>query len=340
MDRMKFPRSPLALALALVIVILTSPAFSADIHDMCRRLGRGVNLGNMLEAPPNAGWGIAVDHAWLPIIRAAGFDSIRLPVRWSAYAEAGPAAKLSPEIFSKVDGILTAAEKAGLRVVLNVHHFDELDLDPARHGPRLVAIWEQLGRHYKGRGDWLYFELNNEPHEKLAAEPWNELIPKVLAAVRIHHPLRPVIIGPANWNNLSALPTLKLPQDPNLIVTFHYYNPFEFTHQGATWTTAKVRDIQDRPWTPGTNELAAVRKDFAKVSDWARQNGRPIYLGEFGAYQNAPMESRVRWTTAIRAEAEARGYAWAYWEFGAGFGAFDRGSSTWRESLLKALINR
>lgn len=313
---------------------------AADIHEMCRRLGRGVNLGNMLEAPPNAGWGIPVDHAWLPKIRAAGFDSIRLPVRWSSYADEGPSAKLQPEILAKVDGILAAVEKAGLKVVLNVHHFDELDKDPATHGPRLVALWEQLGRHYRDRGEWLYFELNNEPHDKLTAELWNALLPKVLAAVRVQHPSRPVIVGPANWNNLSALPSLKLPNDPNLIVTFHYYSPFEFTHQGATWTTPKVRDIRDRAWTGDTNEVAALRRDFAKVADWARQNKRPVYLGEFGAYQNAPMESRVRWTTAVRAEAEAQGFAWAYWEFGAGFGVYDRQAKAWRDGLLKALVSK
>lgn len=328
------------IASVLVSTWLTVHLDAADIREMCRRLGRGVNLGNMLEAPPNSGWGIPVDHGWLPKIRAAGFDSIRLPVRWSSYAGEGPSAKLRPEIFAKVDGILDAAEKAGLRVVLNVHHFDELDKDPATHGLRLVALWEQIASHYQGRGDWLYFELNNEPHDKLTAELWNELVPKALAAVRAHHPLRPVIIGPANWNNLSALPTLKLPADPNLIATFHYYSPFEFTHQGATWTTPKVRDIRDRAWTGDTNELSAVRKDFAKVNDWAEQNGRPIYLGEFGAYQNAPMESRVRWTAAIRAEAEARGFAWAYWEFGAGFGVFDRQANAWRDDLLKTLIYR
>jgi endoglucanase len=335
---MKFLR--LVLAAGLSFASFANNVTAADIHEMCRRLGRGVNLGNMLEAPPNSGWAIPVDHAWLPRIRAAGFDSIRLPVRWSSYARDNPSAKLRPEIFSKVDGILDAAEKAGLNVVLNVHHFDELDKDPATHGPRLVALWEQLGEHYRNRGGGLYFELNNEPHDKLTAALWNELIPKALAAVRASHPSRPVIIGPANWNNLSALPTLKLPADPNLIVTFHYYSPFEFTHQGATWTTPKVRDIRDRAWTGDTNELAAVRKDFAKVADWARQTGRPIYLGEFGAYQNAPMESRVRWTAAIRAEAEARGFAWAYWEFGAGFGVFNRQADAWRDGLLKALIYR
>lgn len=333
---MKFTR--FLLVSVLTLTLLSVHLAAADVHEMCRKLGRGVNLGNMLEAPPNSGWGIPVDHAWLPKIRAAGFDSIRLPVRWSSYAEEGPSANLRPEIFAKVDGILAAAETAGLKVVLNVHHFDELDKDPATHGPRLVALWEQIGRHYRGRGDWLYFELDNEPHDTLTAGLWNELFPKVLAAVRVHHPTRPVIIGPANWNNLAALPTLKLPEDPNLIVTFHYYNPFEFTHQGATWTTPKVRDIRDRAWTGDANELEAVRRDFAKAADWAKQNGRPIYLGEFGSYQNAPMESRARWTAAIRAEAEARGFSWAYWEFGAGFGVFDRKANDWRNDLLKALL--
>jgi endoglucanase len=63
-----------------------------------------------------------------------------------------------------------------------------------------------------------------------------------------------------------------------------------------------------------------------------------VYLGEFGAYSRADMASRARWTARVVREAEARGFGWAYWEFGAGFGAYDRATGTWRQPLLDALL--
>ena len=74
------------------------------------------------------------------------------------------------------------------------------------------------------------------------------------------------------------------------------------------------------------------------AAEWAKKNNRPVYLGEFGAFEKADMESRAKWTAAVVKEAEARGFSWAYWEFAAGFGAYDRDKKAWREPLMKALI--
>jgi endoglucanase len=123
-----------------------------------------------------------------------------------------------------------------------------------------------------------------------------------------------------------------------LIVTVHFYNPHEFTHQGAEWAGDKVRQIKNRKWTGSEAELKALRKEFDLATNWAKANNRPIYLGEFGAYSKAPQESRVAWTRAVVQEAEARGFSWAYWEFAAGFGIYDRAKNRWRQDLLEALL--
>lgn len=81
-----------------------------------------------------------------------------------------------------------------------------------------------------------------------------------------------------------------------------------------------------------------MKKELDIASNWSKKNNRPIYLGEFGAYEKAPLESRVAWTSTVAREAEARGWSWAYWEFGAGFGVYDRAKGEWRTPILKALI--
>ena len=81
-----------------------------------------------------------------------------------------------------------------------------------------------------------------------------------------------------------------------------------------------------------------MRTAFDKVATWAKTNGRPVYLGEFGCYSKADMDSRVAWTKAVVDEASKRGFAFAYWEFGSGFGVYDPAAKVWRKPLLAALL--
>src|SRR5262249_16894844 len=151
-------------------------------------------------------------------------------------------------------------------------------------------------------------------------------------------PKRIVIVGPSQWNNLHHLEKLQLPEkDRMLIATFHYYDPFHFTHQDASWVKGSKK-WKGTTCQGTTQQTQAIEKDFAKAAAWAKQHKRPIYLGEFGAYSAADMDSRARWTAAVARTAEKHGFSWAYWEFAAGFGTYDPKAHAWREPLRKALL--
>lgn len=323
---------------AILALATCTFADDPDIFARNKALGRGVNFGNALEAPKGQNWGVTIKDSYFAAIKQAGFDSIRLPVKWSDHAEKQSPFTIDPDFFKQIDHLLDQAEKNKLNVVLNIHHFDELDKDPANHVTHFAGLWRQIAQRYKDRPASLYFELNNEPHDKLDDKQWNKVLIKGLEAVRESNPTRAVIIGPAFWNGIWALPKLTLPADDHIIVTVHCYNPFEFTHQGATWTDPKVRNIKDRKWEGTEKELAALRKELDQAADYGKKHKKPIYLGEFGAFQAAPLESRIKWTAAIARESEARGFSWAYWEFGAGFGIYDVQKDQWRKPLLDALI--
>jgi endoglucanase len=297
-----------------------------------------MNLGNALEAPREGEWGITLQEEYFERIRRAGFQSVRIPVRWSAHAKAEPPYTIEPAFFARVDWAISQALSRGLCTVVNVHHYGELDQNPDRELPRLIGLWRQIAQRYRDRPDRLYFELDNEPHDQLTQARWQAMFPQVLAAVRESNPRRFVIIGGSNWNSLDTLAQLQLPeQDRNLIGTFHYYNPFKFTHQEAEWVQGSAA-WKGTKWTGAAPEVEAVRKDFDKAAAWSKQRDRPVYLGEFGAYSKADMDSRVCWTRTIAREAEQGGFSWAYWEFASGFGAYDPQARAWREPLLQALV--
>jgi len=327
----------------LTLCLALSPllaARAADIDAANKKLGRGVNLGNALEAPKEGEWGVKLKPEYFRAIKEAGFDSVRLPTNWAAHAQAEPPYTIDPAFAARVDWAVEQALANGLNIIVNVHHYGKMDSEPDKHLPRLVGLWEQIAARYQDRPESVYFELLNEPHDKLVGDKWNQAIPPLLRAVRKTNPARPVIVGPAQWNAIWALDKLELPKDDrNLIVTVHFYDPFEFTHQGASWVKGSDK-WKGRKWTGAEQEEAAIRKHLEKAAAWGKTHGRPIFLGEFGAYQAADLDSRVRWTRFVVREAERLGFSCAYWEFCAGFGAFDPRTDTWREALRAALVGK
>jgi len=302
-------------------------------------LGRGINFGNMLEAPNEGEWGLTVQEEYFDRVKEAGFDFIRLPVRWNTHAGQEWPYTIDPAFFARVDEIVNWAVERDLTIIVDFHHYEEMMWDPWSHKDRFVGIWKQVAGHYKEYPSNVLFELLNEPNDQLNASLWNQCLVEALAVVRETNPTRDVVIGPVSWNAYDWLSTLDVPNDQHLIVTFHYYLPFQFTHQGAEWTGDEAQKWLGITWDATDAEKAEITAHFDAVSEWSARHGNVrILLGEFGAYSRAPQDSRVRWTEFVSREAERHGFAWAYWEMASGFGAYDPSAGAWREDLLNALI--
>jgi endoglucanase len=336
----------IGLGMALAAVLSAAPPAAAKepaaagIHAANQKLGRGINLANALEAPREGEWGVTLKAEHFRAIKQAGFDTVRLPMRWSGHARADAPYTIDPRFAARIDWAIEQALTNHFNIIINVHHYDEINADPDRHLPRLVALWEQIAARYKDRPAGVYFELLNEPNDKLVDGKWNAAISRLLRAVRKTNPNRPVIVGPAHWNAIWALERLELPRDDrNLIVSVHYYAPFEFTHQGAPWVNGADK-WKGRKWTGSAPEQAAVHNEFKNAATWAKQHDRPMFLGEFGTFEAADLESRARWTRFVAREAEKLGFSWAYWDFCAGFGAYDPRAEAWRAPLKAALLDR
>ncbi|MBN1813253.1 MAG: glycoside hydrolase family 5 protein, partial [Anaerolineae bacterium] len=315
--------------------VVPSPA--VDAYERNARLGRGVNLGNALEAPQEGEWGVVLQEEYFDLIAEAGFDSVRIPIRWSAHAEPDAPYTIDPVFFMRVDWAVDQALSRGLLVVLNIHHYEEIMENPQGQRERFLALWEQIASHYQGYSLDLLFELLNEPMGELTEDLWNEMLGEALDVVRQTNPQRDIIVGPVNWNSLYALHGLELPEDRHIIVAFHSYDPFEFTHQGAEWVSGSEAWL-GTTWEGSLAQERAITRAFDLAAVWAEAHDRPLTLGEFGAYSKADMESRALWTAFVARQAEARGMSWAYWEFCAGFGVYDASRRTWNEPILEALL--
>ncbi len=338
-------------------------------HRALAPLKRGVNFGNGWEAPPPDYWGIRftpedVDHA-----ADEGFDHLRIPVAWHFHLreqDGGP--RIDPALLKDLEPVLRRAMDRGLRVFLNWHHFHDFTTDPQANLERFTSGWDAIARHFRDWPPGLFFELLNEPCDALSTEVANPIYQKTIRLIRRSNPQRLIVVSPGHWGIIGELGNLRLPDDDdNLAVTVHCYEPFHFTHQGAGWVGlqslkgvhypgpppspmklpddllghAGVRTFVDRynAESSATNpsSAAAIRILFDEARAWSEHFGRPVHLGEFGAYQAADHASRARYLRDVRILAEERGIPWTLWEWKAGFGYWDAhaGRPRFRASLME-----
>jgi endoglucanase len=322
-----------------------SPANETAAHFM-----RGVNFGNYLEIAAGARWGAHITTNDFDAIQSEGFDHIRVPIAWQNYAGPAPDYKLSSEIFDKVDFVLTNALSRHLAVMLNIHHFDNFTADPTNYTAEFIALWRQISTHYAALPDTVVFELLNEPMGAAKTEVMNPIYAKVISVIRETNPRRTIVVSPANWGNVHELKNLVLPAgDDNLLVTVHCYEPFYFTHQGAGWAGPDVKPLRGiqfpgppatpivpdpnlrsymRKWIEQYNTLPTDKNPSSRAAfaglmkyahDWAAYYGRPVYVGEFGAYTHADPVSRANFYRDFRKVLAEEKIGWAIWDWDGGF---------------------
>lgn len=334
-------------------------------------LRRGINAGNALDAPTEGAWGVTLDEAYFEAVAAAGFDHVRIPIRFNAHALAAAPFTIDEDFFRRVDWAVDQVQRRGMSAIVDLHHYEELMKDPDGHADRFLAIWRQIATRYRGRPASVIYELLNEPTDKLTAPKWNALLARAISVIRAVDPGRRIIVDSVFWAAGKELAeSLALPAgDSGLIGSFHMYQPILFTHQGMPWMPPEFQTqgivFPGPPSAPVSPAPGAEKADW--VVDWLKRYNAlpaaenpsgpvaiaeqfqfarvfmdrtklPVYMGEFGSGDKADHASRVTWTRMVRKAAEERGIGWAYWDDGGSFKIYDRKAGAWDKELRAALF--
>ena len=275
-----------------------------------------------------ADWGF--DHV------RVGFDQIVLEETPYKYRE---------NVLKRLDAFVTWCSNRRLNVVLNLHkalgnYCDIPSKKPLVDDPemqrRVTALWLELERRYHTRKN-VAFELLNEVTQVDPAK-WNDFADRMIRAIREQNPTRPIVVGPVGWNNPPNLATLKVWDDPNVIYTFHMYEPFEFTHQRGvlqagplfynrtleypTFDVARYRGYHELHGN--TNSYPKARAvDAAVLAErlkgaldfQAAHPDKVLWLGEFGTIRHAPAKSRVNWMSDVIGFARKHGIPYCVWNY-------------------------
>lgn len=308
-------------------------AQSAPMRTDSLPVGRCINMGNHLEPPTEGAWGRPIAGDDFRIIAKAGFKTVRIPVRWSAHTDA--AGTIDAKFMARVAMVVESARAAKLNVILNDHNFDALMKDPDSNRDRLATLWRQIAKRFADAPrDHVWFEIANEPHDKITNANLVATLAPALAAIRATNPDRPVIIGGEFWSGIKSLETLTLPDDPHIVPTFHYYDPFEFTHQGAEW----INPVLPMGRVYGSDADAALLKtDVERIRAYIARTGKTPFMGEFGAGDKVGVDQRVQYQKAVRTAFDAVGIGMCAWAYTNTFKLYDSGKKAWVPGMRAAM---
>lgn len=284
-------------------------------------------------------------------IKSLGCDVIRLPINLLAMTNGEPDYTIDPLFFYFMDQVVNWAEDLDMYLILDNHATsDEVFTDPNLEAS-LIAMWTQMAEHYKDRSTWIIYEIINEPHD-ISDSKWNAIQQNVLQATREVDSKHSIIVTGAGWGSYNNLKYIPEYEDDNLIYSFHFYDPFLFTHQGAGWAnlgplsgvpfpydadrmpecpeelkgTWVENSLNNSYKTDGTVEKVKELINIAiKFRD---ERNVPIFCGEFGVYMaNSDPNDRVFWYGVVPPYLSENNIPWTMWDYKGGFGLFEPGSA-------------
>ena len=315
-----------------------SLAQAVTATDQSIKIGRGVNILGYDKAFWQDHTKGRFKEQYFKMIKEAGFSSVRINLYPFRFMDSQH--KLDPKWLETLDWAINKGLEADLMIILDLHEFTAMADNPDAKKEMFLSFWKQVAPRYKDKSGKVIFEILNEPNQKLTVEMWNTFLAQAMKIIRESNPDRTLIIGPGNWNGIESLNTLQLPEnDRNIIVTVHFYHPMRFTHQGAPWSREN-KNLSGIKWSGTPEEKEEVESKLKVAADWSLKNNRPIFLGEFGSYDKADMDSRARYTAFVARTAEKLGFSWAYWQFDSDFIVYNIDKECWVEPILKALMNR
>jgi endoglucanase len=305
------------------------------------------NPGHYSAADTNAN----TDDADIALMAQIGFDNVRLSID-PAPLEQQPRGKegLNADFLRRLDHAVDQMLAKGMAVQIDIHPESDYKKRVSTTGDgvdRFVQMWRKLAAHYADRNpDLVFFEVMNEPEER---DPyrWAGVQARAAAAIRQVAPKNTIIAAGANWSGLGDLLRLEPLPDGNVIYNFHFYEPMQFTHQGASWAGTWEYMTHDIPYPPTDDSMQRsldqlpdllqryefeqywlqhwdahhIRLQMDMAADWAKQNNVPLICNEFGVHRPVtPPDSRMRWLHDVRTALEANGIGWTMWDYRGGFG--------------------
>ncbi len=331
-------------------------------------LKRGINASIWFAQSPGdysaARTNRFTDAADIALIAKLGFDNVRVSIDAVPLEEEPVGADgLNADFVGRLDKAVDTMLADGLAVQIDLHpesSYKERMITSDEAVDRLERLWRRLAAHYASRDpERVFFEILNEPGISDGYR-WAGIQARLAAAIRESAPQQTIVAAGANGSGIQDLLSLHPLNDGNVIYNFHFYDPTQFTHQGAGWGAAWWTSTHGIPYPPtesGMQELLKLVPDAAnryeleqywaeqwdahhirllidQTAAWQRRNHVPLICNEFGVFRDhSDPVSRANWIRDVRTALETDGIGWAMWDYRDNFGL------VWKEDGQPARVD-
>jgi endoglucanase len=313
---------------------------------------RGINLTGWFQAgSPGQIQFTRFTREDIQNIKSLGCDVIRLPVNMHSMTSGSPSFTLDPMYVSFLDSVVTWCEELNIYLIIDNHSFDPNVNTSPEIETILTAVWSQTAAHYKDRSDYILYEILNEPHG-ISTTTWGSIQGNVINAIRAHDTRHTIVVGGSGFNTYTELKNLPVYTDTKLLYTFHFYDPFMFTHQGASWVSPSMEPLSGVPFPYDAAGMPSCPESLkgtwieSSLNNYQNEgtvnnvkqlidnaiifkNSRlvNVFCGEFGVYiPNSDPPDRAYWYSIVRQYLEENNIPWTTWDYQGGFGLFNKGS--------------
>jgi len=311
----------------------------------------GTNLSGWLSTSANAkqsskGRAELMKKSDIKWIAERGFDHVRIPVdEASLYDEKG----------LKVDSnwillheLLAWVQEEEMRAIFDLHNVRVHNFDTevytlfSREISRteFIELWAKLQEELRRYPtNFLAYEILNEPRAK-DPEDWNDLFAEIYQKVRATEPNRVMILGSSNFSKVTTFSDLKAPAlDSNVILSFHFYQPYIFTHYKTTWSAhtnyVGQSEYPGKAYYIDQAKKQVSKKNLKKMQSQMQYADRqvldsliliavkranelqlPLYCGEFGVFRRGPSPKfRYNWYRDMVDILNSHGVPYANWDY-------------------------
>lgn len=356
-----------------------------DSVQFSQNLMPGWNLGNQLEAnsdgtPSETAWGNPViTEKLIKQVKAQGFKSIRIPVSYLSKIGAGPDYTIDSKWLDRVQEVVDMCIDNGLYAIINVHGDGYYSIkggwllcaEPASEQETIKAkyekVWEQIANRFKNYDDHLVFESMNEVYDGSYGNPnpeyynninaYNQIFVDTVRKAGGNNNSRYLLIpgwntdinfttGDCNTYTMEA--KFVIPNDSRIMISVHYYTPWEFCGEEGYDTFYKWGDSVKKFVKPRQSETL-VNRQFDKLYNAFIKNGYGVVIGEYGSNDKTSKDKsnttyRAYFAEYVNYAAHQRNIVTVYWDNGYngnhGFGLFDRTKCTVTQpEIIKGIIN-
>ena len=334
MMKNNYYRIVLIAALFAICIATSSLAAPPTAWEQNARMGPGINLGNVFDAPDGEGswWKGTVKAEFFDDFNAAGFKNVRLPVTWQKHISETEPYAVDAKFMERIAEVVGWATQRKMVVVLNAHHEEWFKKDPNGQMKKLESLWRQIATRFKDVPDeLLVFEILNESDEKtINAAKTTEMNERILKVIRETNPTRCVIVAGVGDNDKHLVKELIVPNDPYIIASYHCYDPWFFV-------CGEPRDANEAKWG-SEKQKAEYLKIMDPIKKWSDIHKVPIYLGEWATSTKCDANSRVEYYRFVSSQAKVRGFSYAIWDEGGNMLIYNRETREWNKDILQAVF--